>query len=30
MRTKFAFIAAHALEHAIRFVCRVIDVTRSC
>jgi len=30
MRTKFAFIAAHAPEHAIRFMCRVIGVTRSC
>ena len=30
MRTKFAFIAAHASEHAIRFMCRVIGVTRSC
>ena len=30
MRTKFAFIAAYASEHAIRFMCRVIGVTRSC
>ncbi|MGI9509406.1 MAG: IS3 family transposase, partial [Geminicoccaceae bacterium] len=30
MRTKFAFIAAHASEHAIRFMCRVIGVARSC
>lgn len=30
MRTKFAFIAAHASEHAIRFICRIIGVTRSC
>jgi hypothetical protein len=29
-RTKFAFIAAHASVHAIRFMCRVISVTRSC
>ena len=27
---KFAFIAAHASEHAIWFMCRVIGVTRSC
>jgi len=30
MKTKFAFIVAHASEHAIRFMCRVIGVTRSC
>jgi transposase InsO family protein len=30
MRTKFAFIAAHASEHAIRFMCRIIGVARSC
>ncbi len=30
MRTKFVFIAAHASEHAIWFMCRVIGVTRSC
>ncbi len=30
MKTKFAFIVAHAFEHAIRFMCRVIGVTRSC
>ena len=30
MRTTFAFIAAHASEHAIRFMCRIIGVTRSC
>ena len=26
MRTKFAFIAARASEHAIRFMCRIIGV----
>ncbi len=30
MTTKFAFIAARASAHAIRFMCRVIGVTRSC
>ncbi len=30
MRTKFAFIVAHASEHASRFMCKVIGVTRSC
>ena len=30
MRTRFAFIAAHTSEHAVRFMCRVIGVTRSC
>ena len=30
MKTKFAFIVAHTSEHAIRFMCRVIGVTRSC
>ena len=30
MRTTFAFIAAHTSEHAIRFMCRIIGVTRSC
>ena len=30
MKTTFAFIIAHASAHAIRFMCRVLDVTRSC
>ena len=30
MKTKFAFIVAHASEHAIRFMCRVIGIARSC
>ena len=30
MKTKSAFIIAHASEHAIRFMCRVTGVTRSC
>ena len=30
MRTKFAFIVAHASEHAIRFMCRTLGITRSC
>ena len=29
MKTKHAFIAAHALEHAIRFMCRVLGVAHS-
>ena len=29
MKTKHAFIAAHASEHAIRFMCRVLDVADS-
>ena len=28
MRTKFAFIAPHASEHAIRFMCRIIGLSR--
>ena len=30
MKTKFAFIVAHASEHAIRFMCRIMGITRSC
>jgi len=30
MKTKLAFIVAHASEHAIRFMCRVLGVARSC
>ncbi len=29
MKTKHAFIAAHASEHAIRFMCRVLGVAHS-
>jgi transposase InsO family protein len=29
MRAKRTFIAAHALDHAVRFMCRVLDVARS-
>lgn len=29
MRAKFAFIVAHASEHAIRFMCRVLGIARS-
>ena len=30
MKTRFAFVSAHAAEHAIRSMCRILGVTRSC